>query len=147
MSLVFRVERFCDIAHEFPPLFQRHFDEIARDKERIPLAPDWDGYRALDLAGRLFVLTARDGERLVGYFFAIVGPGLHNVKSRIAKTDMYYLAPEYRNGLAGLRLVKEAVERMEFDKMIIQTKNDRDYGPIFRRLGFEAVETVYAKVG
>ena len=144
--MTFNVENFTDIAHELPPLFQKHFDEIALDKERIPLAPNWEYYLAVDKSGHLFVLTARDGERLVGYFFAIVGLGTHNVRSVMAKTDMYFLLPEYRKGMAGFKFIKTAMERLTFDKMVIQTKISNDYGRIFERLGFTSVETVYTKV-
>lgn len=145
--LKFRVERFTEIAHELPPLFQRHFDEIAHDKEEIPLAPDWAHYAEIDKTGQLFVLTARDGGRLVGYFFAIVGKGLHNARSIMARTDMYYLLPEYRKGRNGYTLIKTAVEKMSFDKMSIATKLDHDQGAIFRRLGFRPAETVWTRLG
>lgn len=144
--LRFQAERWADIAHELPPLFERHFDEIAHDRELIPLAPDWDTYLRIEAEGQLFVLTARDGQRLVGYFVAQIGPGLHNARSRMARTDMYYLLPEYRRGMNGVRLIREAMDIMDFDKMIIQTKLDHDYGPLFKRLGFAPVETVFTRV-
>ena len=144
--LSFQVERFSDISHEFPPLFARHFDEIAHDKERIPLAPDWDHYAEIDHSGQLFTMTARHSGKLVGYVIAIVGKGLHNVRSIIAKVDLYYLLPEYRKGLAGYRLIKAAILAMRYDKMLITTKTDNDWGPIFTRLGFRPAETVYVKV-
>jgi len=141
----FQREQFRDIYQEFPPLFAAHFHEIARDRERIPLAPDWESYMDLERRGRLFVFTARVPE-LVGYFFADVGPGLHNRTSIMAVTDMYYLKPEHRVGMNGYRFLKAAIDTLKFDKFAIQTKREPDVGPIFKRLGLAAVETVYTKV-
>ena len=144
--LTFQKERFSDIAPDLPPLFLRHFEEVAHDKDRISLAPDWEGYSMLEAAGRLHIITARDDGKLVGYFFADIGYGLHNHTSLISGTDMFYLDPEYRKGLNGYRLLKTAIEGLEFDKMKIQTKIDRNLGRIFERLGFRAAEIVYTRV-
>lgn len=150
MSLTFQRESYSTIACEFPLLYKRHFDEIAHDKAAIPLAPDWDQYVALDRSGCLFVVTARDKDGvLVGYYFATVMRGLHNRLSTMAKTDMFYLLPEHRKGTNGfslLRKVEALLWQAGADKIIIQTKLAHDCGTLFRRLGFEPIETVYTKV-
>src|SRR5260370_31720582 len=65
----FAIEPFYVIAKELPPLFRRHWREFGRDRDYVPLDPDWDGLMAQSIAGRLRIFTARDGDKLVGYLF------------------------------------------------------------------------------
>lgn len=102
----FRWEKFAAIAREIIPLWHRHWAEIALDKERISLDPDFEQYYRLDTEGILRVLTVRVGGELVGYSFSLIGPHLHYRSTRTAHTEMFWLAPEYRSGWTGVRLLR-----------------------------------------
>jgi GNAT superfamily N-acetyltransferase len=131
-------------------LLHAHYGEIAENKAAIgPVDPDLDVYGRLDAAGRLHVLTAREGSRLVGYFVGVTGPNMHYRTVIGGHEDMYWLAPEYRRGMAGARLIIEA-ERMLRRKgarlATMRVKLAHDHGPLLERLGFRAFERVHLKV-
>jgi GNAT superfamily N-acetyltransferase len=151
-KLEFRWERFHKIAHELPPLFKRHWEEIALDREFVPLDPDWDSYYANDLRGVLHVLTVRAGDTLAGYVFNLVGGHLHYVGTRFAHTEMFWLDPAYRKGWAPVRMLQENIEGLRAREVEISTisfklgfKNAR-VGKLLFRLGYEATDIVMRKV-
>ena len=102
----FKWEKFRDIAKELLPLFIRHWEEIEQDREAVPLDMDFDSYYRLDLEGMLHILTVRIDGRIVGYSFSLVGPHLHHQSTKTAHTEMFWLAPEYRSGWTGVRLLR-----------------------------------------
>lgn len=144
----FRWERFHEIAKELPPLFLRHWRELALNQDFIPLAPDWDKYYTLDVTGVLKVLTVRDKGMLVGYGFLLIGPHLHYTTTRWVHGDMFWLDPLYRQGWTGVRLFKELIRgAREMEGAILQlvAKHHFEDGRVeklLKRLGFTPVETV-----
>lgn len=150
--LEFRWQRFHKIAKELPPLFQRHWEEIALDQELIPLDPDWDSYFHLDQRRVLRVLTARADSELVGYIFNIVGPHLHYVSTRVAHTEMFWLDPAYRRGWEPVTMFKENIRGFRALEAKISTinfklgyKNAR-VGKLLARLGYVPTDIVMRKV-
>ena len=105
-SIKFAWGRFEKIASELLPLWERHWEEIALDKEQIPLKPHFESFYGYEVVGALRILTARDARTrdLVGYCFNLLGPHLH-YSIKHAHTDMFWLAPEYRTGWNGVRML------------------------------------------
>jgi hypothetical protein len=151
-DLTFQVERFGAIARELPPLFERHYREIARDQDQIPLDPDWDRYFQLDLTGWLVVTTARAGKDLVGYIFNLAGGHLHYRSTPHAAIEMFWLDPAYRGGsfaLKWFRANETTLKKIGVKKIAVATKNGYKggrVGLIFKRLGYLPIETTWAKV-
>jgi len=146
-------ERLGPIAREFPPLFKKHYEELATHRQAIPLAPDWDKYHILDFDGNLRILTVRDNGMLVGYMFLILGPGLHYVTTLQAQVDMFWLDPLYRAGWFPMTMFRE-LERycreLKVVRLFLSEKAhfERDrggLGVIFKRLGFEVQDILWAK--
>lgn len=103
---VFAVERFYDVVADIKPLLKRHWEELGRDRDAVPLDFWWEHAAALDTSGILRIMTARlDGE-LVGYFFTMVSPHLHYKTTLHAVVDMYWLAPEHRCGWTGIKMIR-----------------------------------------
>lgn len=149
MTLTYQAEPFAPIADEFPPLFIAHWEEIANNRDKIILEPDWSRYMWLAQAGMLAVVTARDEGKLVGYYFGIVQPHLHYASSLTAFTDIYWLMPEHRRGWAGYRLLKTAIgflRSIGVQRMFIVEKLAHPHAAVFKRLGFKPVETVYGQM-
>lgn len=153
MSLTYQKERFADIMVELAPLFVWHWDEIASDKDVIPLDPAWDQYLILDDIDQLHIITARDGAELVGYFFAVVHPHLHYKTSLTAWSDIFYLLPRYKQGLAAgvrlRRLIREAekmLRDLKVQKVYIVTKKQHDLSRLLDREGYRFVELVHTKL-
>jgi GNAT superfamily N-acetyltransferase len=144
----FAVESFSDIRDEIMPLWQRHYDEIAEDQERVPLDPDWDKYDRLAVMGALQIVTARTVGQLVGYAFVVVDTHLHYRTTLFAVFDLYYVAPEHRGGRTALRLF-QAVERhlasLGVVKAIANTKLAHDHGRLFQFMGWREAERLFVK--
>jgi len=145
-------ERLGPIARELPPLFKKHYDELATHKDAIQLEPDWDKYFALDFDGNLRILTVRDNGMLVGYLFLIAGPGLHYATTLQAQVDMFWLDPLYRAGWFPITIFTELLRycrELKVTRLYASEKHhfERDrggVGMIFKRLGFEVQDIVWA---
>jgi hypothetical protein len=151
-SLIAQTERFSAIAHELPPLFERHWLELGSHRDDIPLDPDWDRYFAMDVNGLLRVTTARVDGVLVGYIFNIAGPHLHYKSTPHADLEMFWLDPVYRGLWRSLRWFKwndHMLREAGVKRVSAAVKNgyrDGRVGLIFKRLGYIPAETVYSKV-
>jgi len=144
----FAEENFYEVLQEIAPLLHEHWQEIALNKDEVPLSPVWDIYKNLFDGGKLKVITAREDGKLVGYTVYIVAPSLHYASELFADADIFWLAPEYRKGMTGLKLfryaeavLKEAGVTQIFNKI----KLHFDIGKVFERMGYSAVERVYSK--
>lgn len=152
-SLRFQWEKFSKIVRELIPLWQRHWEEIALDRSVVPLDPDFDSYYRLENDRLLHVLTARShaGE-LVGYTFNIIGPHLHYQSTRTAHTDMFWLAPEYRHGWRGFRLLKYTLAGLKRRGVRMHTINfklgfqDGRVGKLLKRLGYAPTDIIMRKL-
>lgn len=143
-----RVEKYSDCRDELIPLVGRQWQEMPFDAG-IGLSPDEPTYRALDEAGKLILLIARDQNRLVGYFVAFVSRHPH-YDMLTAAMDIYYLLPEFRSALNGIRLfnsleVEAKARGVEF--LLATARLDRSPAAsmIFNRLGWTEARTVFQK--
>jgi GNAT superfamily N-acetyltransferase len=129
-------------------LWRLHWQEIAQDAD-IPLEPDHATYTALDQAGQLHVVTARAADgTLIGYWVGLIRPHLHYATTLHAFTDVYWLHPAYRRGLAGYRLfqaVERTLARRGVVKVMTATKVYQDVSRLFERLGYRETERQWTK--
>lgn len=148
--LSFQVERFADVLPEVKPLLPRHWEELALDKESVPLDPNWQRYAELDGAGAISLVTARENGRLVGYCYMILSPGLHYRTCFEARMDIFWLSPEVRgHAMPGVRLfraVEKELKRRGVQRVYFGSKLHKDVGRLFERLGYRPVETWYSKM-
>lgn len=129
-------------------LIEDHWEEIALNKDKIALNPDWDAYQDLELSGKLKIFTARDKDKLVGYFVVLVGPNLHYKDHLFAVNDILYLDKEYRKGRTGIKLIKFAERCLKTDGVSvlnINTKVHKPFDILMEHMGFGLVERVYSK--
>lgn len=152
-KLTYTWEPFSQIIREVAPLFAEHWRELALNQDDIPLDPDYDRYLAYESVGILHIITARTPEhgRLVGYAFCLLGPHIHYASTRFAQFDMFWLAPAYRSGWHGIRLIKYAEKRMAdlgakvMAGAVKQHFADGRVGALFEFLGYSPIETNFAK--
>jgi hypothetical protein len=138
---------------ELPPLFRRHWREIALNHDRVPLDPNWEQYLQYELAGILHVLTVRYRGALVGYVFMLVHPHLHYASTSWAQTDLYWLDPSMRLGWTGVRMFRHVELRMKAlgAKVILANMKlhfEKERGTlraVFQRLGYVAIEVMWSK--
>ena len=149
MNLSFQVEEWAPFYADAKPLMRQHWEEIALDRDVIPLALDEAKYQKMSDDGILHVLTAREGSLLRGYYLAFVLPHTHYATSgKMAFTDIYFLQPSARTGSNGIRLFEEAertLRELGVSRIYLSTKVKRDCGSIFESLGFKLSDRVFIK--
>lgn len=139
------------------PLAKRYYAESGLDPAALPFDPDWPTYYAYERAGILRLWTARADGVLIGFGFVQVTHALLHAGTSHAYAGPLWLAPEWRDGLRGLRFLRSVVEacRALGVSVVRSTTNDLyDVGAdrrsrvaaLFARLGFQQVETVYQKI-
>jgi len=146
-GIYYQAERVSDLWDEAEPLLQAHYAEIAHYQD-IPLDPDKDAYRALEAAGQLRCYTVRDRARLAGYVVFIVRQNMHYKGSLQANQDVLFVLPEYRAGLIGIRLIKEAERRLAAQGVQVvyhHAKRTNKVGELLGRLGYDLVDEIRAK--
>ena len=147
----FQVEAFDDaLIAEAQPLLQRHWEELARDKEDTPLDPDYEMYKRADRAGLFVVVTVRDeARRLVGYAGYFMRPHPHYKAFKWAVSDLLIVAPEHRNAGLGdqlLRFIEKSLRERGVQRMHTTTKVAHPaLGRLLVACGHERIEAGYAK--
>lgn len=129
-------------------LIELHWEEIALNKDKIKLNPDWDTYEALENLGNLKIFTARDNGFLVGYFVVVTSVNLHYKDHVFAENDVIYLHKDYRKGFTGIKLVKFAEKCLKEDGVSIlkiNTKVHQPFDKLMDFLKFNYIERVYTK--
>lgn len=119
-----------------------------------PFNPDFDAYLAYERAGSCAVWTARtiDSNVLAGYIVWTTTRGLHSVDTIFANANLVYLAPEWREGLTGYKLLKSGIAAVAPRVNIIKIETNDLYeggrmGVLLKRLGFRRVGSVYDRRG
>lgn len=144
----FQRESLSAVREEIVPLLERHWEEIAVNKDKIKLNPDWEMYAKLEDAGVLGIYTARRDGKLIGYFVVVAERNIHYKDHIFAVNDIIYLAPEYRKGMVGFRLIKYAEQDLKslgVSTLTINTKVHKPFDPLLERMGFSLKERVYSK--
>lgn len=148
MAVKYQQEFLSSVRGEIEPLLNSHWEEIALNKEKIKLNPDWDAYQSLEDQGKLKIFTARDDGQLVGYFVVIVGTNIHYKDHLFAANDIIYLSPKHRKGFTGIKLIKFAEKCLKNDGVSVLTINTKVHQPFDKLmdfLKFRKIERVYSK--
>ena len=150
MNMEYAVERCSkEVIEEMKPLLEAHYEEIARNQDKIKLNPDYDLYAKLDELGMLHGVSARADGELIGYFLSIVGPNMHYKDHLMAKNDIMFIRKDYRNGLTPVRLLKYAEETLKargVSVMYLNVKLAHDFGRLMEYLGWVETERIYEKI-
>jgi GNAT superfamily N-acetyltransferase len=152
---VFAVERFYDVLGDIKPLQNEQWNELGRDKARVRLDPDWSSFAGLDTSGLLKILTARVDGVLVGYVANLVSFHLHYKSTLHATVNAYWLAPAYRKGWTGIKMLRrneDELRRMGVvrlfvdDSVAFKNARDRRTRKLFAFLGYTPTGVVYRKI-
>lgn len=148
MSITFATEAWGTAWKASEPLWLKHWEEVGRDKERMPLDPDLLKCQKLADCGALHIMVGRDAGRVVSYYAAVVDTLLHYRTVLAANVDLYYILPEYRRGRNALRMFQaaEALLKARGVKVIYDaTKLTADHSKLFEYLGYTFSEKRYSK--
>ena len=145
--LTAHVEDLAERLEEMKALFPAHWEELALNKDHVPLDPQYEVYLAKAAAGQTMLITLRNAGKLVGYFVGFVAPGLHYKTCLTLTLDIFWLAPEHRGQRGGIKLFK-AVEaeakRRGVQRMFVGSKCHKDASRLFEFLGYEKCEVHYS---
>lgn len=105
-------------------------------------------------AGEALRIVIAYGEgSAVGYHVCVVIPNPHDTNEMLAVSDMFFLMPEFRKGLAGVELLKAArADIMAYApgarwRASCPIDGDRDFGVLLERaLGMRPIERLYEVV-
>jgi len=148
MTIAYAVEDPALFIEALKGIIPLHYDELCVTKD-FPLMPDYEAYGRLQVADMLRCITARDGDKLVGYAIFIVQPHLHYKTCKTAFEDIYFLRKEHRLGRTGIRLFQFAEEALRADgvnRIIMHTKVHLDNSRLFEYLGYKHTDKLYTKI-
>ena len=130
------------------PLFEEHYEEIARNKQIMKLKPNYQLYEALNSTGWLFIYVAMRDDVCIGYSMNIMMHHLHYADLRIAQNDILFVKKEFRGGRLGLRLLKvtEDHARSEGCKLMLwHAKENTALAELLPKLKYGVQEIMYSK--
>ena len=130
------------------PLFEEHYEEIARNKQIMKLKPNYQLYEALNSTGWLFIYVAMRDDVCIGYSMNIMMHHLHYADLRIAQNDILFVKKEFRGGRLGLRLLKvtEDHARSEGYKLMLwHAKENTALAELLPKLKYGVQEIMYSK--
>lgn len=129
-------------------LLRRNYDETGAWSPTA-FAPDVQAYLGLWINGNLLYHVARDADgALVGYSVMVLGPHPHYDGEPQATQDALYVAPGYRHGSAGVRLIRQSdalARRAGAHVAYRQSTPHREISPLLERLGYHAMDTTYGR--
>lgn len=129
-------------------LLDMHREESCSLKDLFVLKPDWFRYRELLDSQLGYAQGLFEFGVLVGYCVSFVGPHIHYSDAIVAQNDVLFLAPRYREGRAGLRLMREAeLEAKERGACVYfwHAKPDTPLDRILRTQQLPVQDTIYGR--
>ena len=144
----YAIEQISNIQEELQPLLDLHWQQIALNKDKIKLNPDWQKYIALNDNGLLYFYSAREDKKLVGYFVVTASTSMHYADHLFGICDIIFIHPDYRRGSAGMRLIKFAEAHLKsigVSCIYINTKTHAPFDALLDKLQYTCIERVYSK--
>ncbi|HEY3432555.1 MAG TPA: GNAT family N-acetyltransferase [Rhodocyclaceae bacterium] len=128
-------------------LFAPHYAEVGQ-KDMGDINPDWAFWADLEAVGKAWIIGIYADDRLVGYSGFIVGPHAHYKHRLVAKNDVIFLLPEYRQGSLGLKLIgysERALGAMGCYKVYWRAKRGSVLADLLTALCGEAPEVCFER--
>lgn len=91
-------EQLSDCLPEIKPILQEHWEELAQNRDIIPLDPRWDAYDNMESSGvyRMYVVRTHDTDEIAGYVGIILHKHLHYAQDIWALTDLFFVRKKFR---------------------------------------------------
>lgn len=133
---------------EILPLQQGYWEEVAGPFHHFPPDVDWKTYLMAQEQGKLKVLIGRVDGVLKAGTFIVLTPHPHYA-CIAASLPLLFVAPEYRRGREGLKLVKLAIEEGKKSGAQLMTTHGgvhNGVNKLFEYLGFNDFGRYFVKV-
>jgi GNAT superfamily N-acetyltransferase len=130
------------------------YDEAASSAKQHPLSVAWAQYQKLSDVGLLHICGCFDGDILVGFVCIVKSLDFWRVGSFVADVTAVYLRPEYRKGLNGYRLIRQAeklaivIDCKEIRFSVSRRSKGHSGKPranLFATIGYQFREAVFTK--
>lgn len=148
--VTFQQEKWADCVHEMREIWPEHWASLALNQDQIQLACDEAKYEQGEAMGCLHIITARSDGKLVGYHYGMLMNHLHYKDAGLmCYTDVYYLKPQYRKGLTGIRFlsaVMASLKALGVVKFYMSTKIHSDNSKVLEALGMKPSDIVLTKL-
>jgi L-amino acid N-acyltransferase YncA len=141
-------ETFDSVINDIKPLLEDHYEEIALHKDKIPFSPNYFMYKELEDKGILDIFTARKDDELVGYCILFTMPHLHYYTTVFSNVDIFYIKPEYRGKMVGIRLNKFVESQLKKKGVKVinhHIKYEHDFSQMLYRDNYEDAEKIVSK--
>ena len=139
----------CDFKTTVQSLLEEHWQEVAKNKELMVLAPDWERYQALHAAGMMFTLYAWDDDyNLLGYSCNILDRHMHYKGLTVASNDVLFVSKAHRASSVGLRLMaatKAAAKVHGAQLMLWHAKADSALDRILKAKRLAVQDIIYSE--
>lgn len=147
MNMVFQRENFADCFYEAMPLIQNHYDEIAWQKDKIPLDLDEELYCKLDMEGIAIFYTGRVRGEIKAYNVFFIRANPHYKSTRFATNDVIYVDPEYRGGTGSkfIDFCEEDLRSLGAQVITYHIKPSFDWGVLLKRKKFTPLDSIWVK--
>ncbi len=139
-------ENFADVLEEWKLILPEHWEELALNKDKVPLDMQYEAYHTMDALGQLFFASVRDAGELIGYFVGVISPELHYKNCLSCNMDILYVRASHRKKWGGSKLisfVKKELKRRGVKRLFGASKEHFDIGPLFVRHGAILAEKTY----
>lgn len=150
MSTIYQTEKFSDVIEESLPLLRKHWLELARNQDKIPLEINVDGYKTLERLGLLKIFTVRESSHLIGYAAYVINYHPHYKTTKFANSDIFWVDPTHRGKTVGVRLFKFIEEQLKLEGVDVMHTSYKLAHPAAQRvldfLGHNPIEMTYEKV-
>jgi hypothetical protein len=145
-----QVEPFMARVEELKALLGNHYQELALNKDKVPLSPQWHVYDAREKNGEICFVTLRESGRMIGYIILFVTPGLHYSTCLTAIMDIAFVSPDFRDpfGKGFLKMMDCAeaeLKRRGVKRWFMGTKIHKNISMFFKRRQFDRVEETWCK--
>ncbi len=141
------VESLTENLEILKPLLPLHWEELALNKDKVPLDPQYEIYLERDRRGEVLFIALRNEGELVGYFVGFVAPGLHYKTCLTCIMDIFYVHPKHRgrSGIVLFKAVEDECKRRGVDRVFVGSKCHKDASWLFEKLGYTEVERYFSK--
>lgn len=141
----FQREMLSQAQKDIEGLLEEYEDELPLP---FKLRPDWDQYAALELAGNLVIATARENDKLLGYFALILSPNINSAGETLAFGATLFLRKNCRKGMVGVRLIRHGESLAKFagaDCIMISSQVIQPIDRLLYLLKYKPTEMIFVK--
>lgn len=136
-----------DLIEEIEPLAVANWTETGFTAD-APLDINWAGYLTAQEVGILSLITARKNGDLIGYGAYIIQSHMHCASIMQAVQTVLFVAPEYRRGAVGYRMIAESdkILAARGATIIMRQVSDKvDYSKLLYRLSYGETERTFLR--